>query len=338
MAKSRSRQLHEQSLELALAAIETYNKPRFPAREHTFQILMCAAWESMVKARILATSNHKLSSILLKERNGKFRKNRHGERLTISASQGMHRLNLDTRVIDNYEALEKLRDASVHMPIPSEGHKKLLFTVASATLKNYAELSRVWFRTTLSDVDWFILPLGFDFPFTRFTPIDVEQEPETIRQIVESFAAKTAIDYGDDRFSLMCHVDIELTSVNKLSPEQVGLTIGVDPNSNEQFAIRQRDKLDRYPLEYTQVLNKLKERCPCIKPNDLNSFIRDNGIKSNQRFSDYSYGSNRLMQNGPKKNTKSIYSHEFLSFVTKALAGNRGCDACPYRSKSGETL
>ena len=43
--------LSEKSLQVALAAIEIYNKPAFPYREESFSILMANAWELILKAK-----------------------------------------------------------------------------------------------------------------------------------------------------------------------------------------------------------------------------------------------------------------------------------------------
>lgn len=334
MSKSRSRQLQEQSLELALAAVETYNKPRFPAREHTFQILMCAAWEALVKAQLVALAGNQINAIQVKLQNGQYKKNRHGDRITIGAVEGMRKLRLDDRIIDNFEALEKLRDASVHLPIPTKGHKLVLFSIASASLKNYAELSRIWFGASLKEVDWYILPLGFDFPFKRFTLLDFQDEPEIIRRLIASFAEKSARDYGDDdQFSLLCEIDIELKSVKKLPDGFSGLSVGVDPESEEHFAVKQRDKLATYRLEYRDILKKLKEQCPCIKQSDLNSLISSGDIKNNSQYSEYSYTSHRQMLQGPKSGTKSIYNHDFLRHAISKLVGLKQCGSCPASQK-----
>ena len=61
--KARSRFLCEHSLGMALSAIEIYNKPDFKEREQVFVVLIVAAWETLLKARILQQNRNKLASI-----------------------------------------------------------------------------------------------------------------------------------------------------------------------------------------------------------------------------------------------------------------------------------
>jgi hypothetical protein len=53
MRPPRWKALVEKSIAACCAAIEIYNKPVVPHREETFAILVTAAWELLLKARLV---------------------------------------------------------------------------------------------------------------------------------------------------------------------------------------------------------------------------------------------------------------------------------------------
>jgi hypothetical protein len=70
--KSRSEILADKSLQVAISAIEIYNKPNFLYREETFAILMINAWELLLKAKMLHESKNKIQTLYVTESNRNF--------------------------------------------------------------------------------------------------------------------------------------------------------------------------------------------------------------------------------------------------------------------------
>ena len=52
--RSKQKEILAKAKEAAVAAISSYNQPRFPYREETFCILMINAWELLLKAKIVS--------------------------------------------------------------------------------------------------------------------------------------------------------------------------------------------------------------------------------------------------------------------------------------------
>jgi hypothetical protein len=60
----KSADLAGKSLQAAVAAIEIYNKPDFRYREESFSVLICNAWELLLKAKVLAHGNEEFERIV----------------------------------------------------------------------------------------------------------------------------------------------------------------------------------------------------------------------------------------------------------------------------------
>jgi len=99
--------LKERSLQAYLLALATYNNPSIPYRIESFCILVCNAWELLLKARIIEESG-KEETI--------FRKDGRTISLTRAASMIFPKRNNPIR--RNIEKLNDLRDQAVHLLIP----------------------------------------------------------------------------------------------------------------------------------------------------------------------------------------------------------------------------
>lgn len=91
----------EKSIAACCAAIEIYNKPVVPHREETFAILLVAAWELLLKARLIQEGGNQLKAIyemeVVRRKDGKpgkrqaIRRNRAGNPVTIGIAIAMER-------------------------------------------------------------------------------------------------------------------------------------------------------------------------------------------------------------------------------------------------------
>jgi hypothetical protein len=61
MRQPRWKALVDKSIAACCAAIEIYNKPVVPHREETFAILVVAAWELLLKARLIQENGNQLT-------------------------------------------------------------------------------------------------------------------------------------------------------------------------------------------------------------------------------------------------------------------------------------
>jgi hypothetical protein len=198
--KARYRYLCEHSLRTTLSAIEIYNKPDFKEREQIFAILMVTAWETLFKAKILKDHRNHLQTLYVRE--GKhYKRNRSGHFLTISIQEAMIRCHVAAVVSENISRLIEIRDAAIHLTAASASLPYLMFLLGSATLRNYALLIRQWFNMRVNDYNFYILPLGFDYPFHTLSAVDLKKEPEDIARIIKTISeAQTDPEQPDNDF------------------------------------------------------------------------------------------------------------------------------------------
>lgn len=319
--KARWRYLQEHSLRSALSAIEIYNKPEFREREQVFAILMVTAWEALLKAKIVHDAKNKLTSIYVRQ--GHRFKTKAGKPkayLTIGIDAAIAKCALPQVVADNIAHLVEVRDAAIHLTAESKQLPMLMFTLGAATLKNYARLSREWFNESLSDVNFHILPLGFEYPFRSIEIVDLQKEPEEIAEIVRAVghAQESGTSEGDGYF-LVCELRTELVAASKLlgAPDIVA---AVDPgNANAVVVMRAVKPTDKYPYTYHEMLGKVRGALPSVKQQHVTGFINRNQIKGNARYSMFNFTSKKAERRGPTKSTLVIYNEDCVRFIVEGL-------------------
>src|SRR5690242_1909717 len=60
-----SKELLDKTLQAAIPAIELYNKPDFRYRKETFAVLICTAWELILKAKVLLDGGENFGLIIV---------------------------------------------------------------------------------------------------------------------------------------------------------------------------------------------------------------------------------------------------------------------------------
>lgn len=160
--KARSKVICDYSISMAISAMEIYNKPNFVNREQIFTILMVAAWESLLKAKIIKNANNKLNAIYIKNSSGRYKKNRNNYYLTISIDEACNKFDFSKILISNIQALIRVRDAAIHLTADSAALPYLAYTLGAASLKNYSRLISEWFGVNLNEYNfsYFLLDLA----------------------------------------------------------------------------------------------------------------------------------------------------------------------------------
>lgn len=319
LMKARSKVLCDHSVGMALSAIEIYNKPNFHNREQIFCILIVSAWETLLKARIVSLNNNSHNSIYVKNSNGRYKKNRNNEYLTIGLDEAISKLSLHTTVSDNIAQLVRIRDAAIHLTADSKTLPYLVFSLGTASLQNYSKLIKQWFAESLGDYNFYILPLGFSYPFRTITNIEFRKEPESISAIVADIEKCSAKQQQDGEYFFVCEIHTALISAKKIT-DNTDLTVKVDNNSSGNPIITQKVNLiDQYPYTWSSALEKIKLKVPALNRNLFNEFIEGHNIKTNRKYSAYNYRSKQEEQNGPQKTTPVIYSEEFIQYAISLL-------------------
>lgn len=316
--KARNKILCDHSISMAISAIEIYNKPNFSNREQIFSILMIAAWETLLKAKIVKTTKNRMNSLYVKDKSGRYKKNEHKDYLTIGIEEALNRVHLSPNVSSNLRNLIRVRNAAIHLTADSVALPYTVYTLGAAALKNYSRLIAEWFDVKLSEYNFFILPLGFSYPFKSLTLAQVKCEPEVIAQIIMDLEKERLVASNDGYF-LVCEIQTSLVSAKKIT-EETGFTAKVDPTSEGAVIISQKVNLiDQYPYSWTAAFRKLKSVLPDVKTNDFSEFIKSKKIKGNKRYSAYNFRNKEDEAKGPSKNTSSLYNEELINFAKQSL-------------------
>ena len=162
--------LLECSIQSALSSIEIYNKPDFKYREEIFSILIINSWELLIKAKILKDSGEDLNSIYVKKSDGSVKTNRTCNPMTIEIFGAMKMVDLDGTVIENIGRLVDIRDTAIHY-YHTTSLSYLMYILGAATLRNYQKVVNSWFNKSLSEYNFYIMPLAFRYDFRTLNTI-----------------------------------------------------------------------------------------------------------------------------------------------------------------------
>jgi len=99
-----------------------------------------------------------------------------------------------------------------------------VFALGSAALKNYARLIRKWFDVGFGDYNFYILPLGFQYPFQTISVADASREPSAVARVLAEVSRAQHEDRATDGdFYLVCEIETTHLSSSETSPgEQAG--------------------------------------------------------------------------------------------------------------------
>ncbi len=287
------RNLLDKSVAAALSSIEIYNKPDFKYREEVFVILLINAWELLLKAKILKDSK-KLTSIYVYD--GRYiKKNRVGTPFTVDIVGALRKLELNEILEENLERLIDVRDTAIHF-YNSDSTSYLVYSLGAASLRNFNRLINQWFELDLSKTYNFnILPLGFAYNFKTFTTLAIDNEPDIIKNIILDISERqknNQVEKGG--FYLVCEIKAELVSAKRIVDAKAPRII-VDKNAKDApIAIIERKNItDLYPYTWTDIRDKLKMDLKKFSQSKLNTIIRNNKLKGNEKYSAYNFRSQR---------------------------------------------
>jgi hypothetical protein len=191
------------SIAAAIAAIEIYNKPDFEYRDESFALLMVNAWELLLKAKLLAERNNKVTALYVYEtRSGKgksptkrqYRKlNRAGNPMTMSLFAVVDTLNgtsatkVPSEVEKNLRGLVEVRDNATHFITVSPQTSLMVLELGMAAVRNYMLVTKKWFGYSFADYKFYLMPMTL-----------VTDHTVPVRAINLSSEARRVIDFVND--------------------------------------------------------------------------------------------------------------------------------------------
>lgn len=302
---------------MALAAIEAYNKPTFPGREQVFCILIVNAWESLAKAKILRDSRNNMRSLRVKE-GRRYKKTGAGEYWTINVLTAIGRCPVEEVVKTNVEKLVEVRNAATHLTADSPTLPLLVYNLGAASLANYAHLLAKWFDIRLNQYHFYILPLGFSYPFTTLSAADSSKDPKDVSNILNSVIDIEKQGLDRDGLFFTCKLEIALISAKKATSDP-DLVARIDPDGEASVIRRNVSILDRYPYSYTEATDKICALNPDINRYHINGFIREQNIKDDERYAAYNYRNKAQRARGSSSGTPVVYNDDFIRLCVASI-------------------
>lgn len=317
-----SEAFYEKSIAYSLSSIEIYNKPDFKQRSEVFSILLINAWEALLKGKLLLDSGEKIESLYIDDGKGGFKTNRSGALLTLEIIGCAKRIGLPEIIIDNLLSFVEIRDNSIHF-INQESIDYLVFTLGTASLKNYHRLCKEWFGDGIDRYNFYILPMGFVYNFNSIHLLELEKEPETIQNLLKKIT-ECQTQVNNSPFEFVCEIEANLKSAKKIT-ESTDLEIAVNPDAtNVTTIIRDREIVERYPLTATELFKSVKKTVPEKNRNDFFRYLKERGIKDDPKYSGYLFRNKRQKEKYDKDGTvpngiSSLYNQDCLKFIINDL-------------------
>jgi|SRR6185295_9058603 len=326
-ASSNQEKLLASSLRSALAAIEIYNKPDFQFREESFVILCVKSWESLLKAKIVCNKNDDLQAIYAVKRDGTAKIGRSGNMITIDVLQAAKQLSLDASIEENLRILVEIRDSAIHLFLDDSAIKYLVFALGVASLQNYQALMYEWFNRSLLEYNFYILPLAFAYSFQTLALIDLDRKPDVVANLLRE-VSETRERLSNGSYHFVCEIQTSLVSVKKLVGD-ADVKAVLDPSASAGVVLKWQRPIDRYPLSYTELLDRVKTARPLAKQSEVNKLIKMHKIKENDKYSYYNFPTktheDKYKATGElPKVIASIYSVDTVAFIVSQLVESGG--------------
>lgn len=330
---SRSSKMMEKSVEAALSAIEVYNKPTFEYRDETFAILLINAWELLLKAYLLKINDNKMTAIYdmqyRKNQDGsqskrKYpKKNRSGNNMTIGLRKAVNLLRdkttlLPDEVAENLALLEEVRDNAIHHMNAHLGLSARVQEIGTASLRNFMVLAQEWFDYDLSKYNFFLLPMSFHHQADIVESFSVSPPNKQMKNML-SYLSRVEHQFPSDEgkeYNITLRVDTRF--VRSKTDAALKVQFSDDPNA-PKVTITEEEALQKYPLDYHDLLDKLKKRYSDFVQNN-NFYAIKKEIVENDKLNKLSH--TRLLDpKNPKSGKKTFYSSnilkEFDEYYTK---------------------
>ena len=324
MAQPTRAQRFVQKAEAALlAAIEVYNKPDFRYREETFAILALAAWELLLKARLLAASGNDPKCLFVYENRAgkkgaptkkKYRKrNRCGNYVTLGVGPTIVALEkkgvvLAPGVRKNLDAVTEVRDNAVHYIAAGPLLSKQVFEFGTAAVANFLRLARDWFGHDMSKYHLYLMPIGFVTPPADAESVVVGSDEANVVRYLASLASASEVK-DDDPYQVALTLNLKMKRTS--TGDGIKVAITDDPDAPKVF-LKEEDFKTRFPWDYGQLTDKLRKRYSDFKAARKYHDLR------RPLMGDAKYCMSRFLDPGnPKSAKKDFFSSRVLDEFDK---------------------
>lgn len=344
MRPPRWKTLVDKSIAACCAAIEIYNKPVVPHREESFAILVVAAWELLLKARLIRDNGNRLQAIYImepiKKKDGKpsrrrrIKRNRAQNPITINIDAAIAGVSavaakrLDPVCKQNLELLIEVRNNAVHFMNQDRDLAIRVHEVGIAALRNYATAVADWFDHDISSLRFAILPLSFDgavaaqvIPAARRS----QQAQNLLAHMNQAISCAPAPE--DDRFAVSLRIETKIVGAGAADAVPIKLSKG--PNA-VLVELTDAQFLTRWPLDYKKTVALVKSRLPGVVVNKIfHDHLRQ--LRTDERFAK----DRQLDLNNPKSSSKKTYYSCAMVDALVARLSTDGVQKTDRQSSSG---
>ncbi len=267
-----SKELLDKSLQAAISAIELYNKPDFRYREETFAVLICTAWELLLKAKTLHDGKEDFNLIVVVRpevdpatglTTQVPKTNRSGNFMTIGLSVLSNRAlekKLDgysKECLANIELLIELRDNSVHLVNADLALSERVLAIGTAAVKNYMSLATRWFSVDFSRYNFYLMPMSFYHGFEAIAAGSVTPATEQSKRFLEYLANVNSDAEADSEHHILLAIETKI--VKGKGGDGVPVRWTSDATA-PAMNVREESLLETYPYDTGDLVKKLKER------------------------------------------------------------------------------
>lgn len=311
-------QLVTKSNEAFVMALEVFNKPTLKYRVEGFAFFICNAWELMLKARILKTSEKK--EIYYPDNPDR----------TISLSEAIKKVFTNNKdpLRKNLEKIIELRNTSTHFI--TEEYGVIYAPLFQACVLNFRNKMLEFHDIDVAcNIPDNFLTLSINIGDFTDDYISAKYSPELSRKLIERRNDLAILEQSENspKFSISIHQDIYITKDKKTAD----LTVAIagdsdskvkivkemkDPSNTHNYsfknvviAVNNRIKTEKIPFSYTNksgVEAKHDFNSAC-----LTSIIKFYDLKSNEKYT-YAYKIDG-------KTTSYSYSSKLVDFIVDQI-------------------
>ena len=316
--------LRDNSKSAMLAAIEIYNKPQIEYRDECFVVLLVNAWELVLKALL---SKNRIRIYYPKKRGQDYRTLSIAD--CIKEVEGIFPEEVDYKAVkSNLDLLVFYRNNAIHY-YNEPGFGALIYNLAQASIKNYADLLHYAFDIDLADeISIVLLPLSIGsipldpIQFVQQVSANEDRYSTYVTRFIQEVRAATVEleDANIDTARLMVTFSIKLESVKKISTAD--FTVAVDPEASDGTVIVRRYDPNNM-LRQKEILEKLPPEIDGVKVNSytFQAFVWGHDIKGKEHL---------CWQD--KSGALTKYSPEIIGMIKKTT----GAELQDFRDKYGQ--
>lgn len=294
--------LVDNSIEAYVLGLETINRLTIRYRIEAFCMLICNAWELLLKAKIIEDAGGE-DAIYYKGA---------GNKRSLSLHDCLKKVkpNEKDKVRRNIERIVELRDESTHLVISRIPRE--LIMLSQACVVNYHKHLNEWFNKSLSDR----FPVGMMSLVYDLGPEQSDLTDARLRRRLGKDAAEFLTRYcaelrdefeshqGHPEFSI--GVDYRLVLTKKSDEADIDLSTGSGGVPTRIVQVP-KDSSATHPLRQKDVIEEMRATFPRINQYDIQSVNETHKIKSK---SEYFY-------QGKVPGSPSQYSQDFVNWITE---------------------